>query len=456
MKRKQIAAGVIDHVDYPNKGRLTAEDGTHVTVKNTIPGQQVTYRVTRANADRAEGKLLSVDRRSPLETEPAACGIFPECGGCLLQEMPYEEQLKLKSDEVLRLLQPYFDEGTQFDGIKGSPDVFAYRNKMEFSFGNETLGGPLTLGLHRRGTTYDVLDAETCRIVHEDFRKILVCTMDYCRKKNFNPYNKRSHVGFLRYLLIRRARQTGEILVCIVTSSQDPCDFRDWAAEVQRLPLEGKPAGILHAVCDSPSDNVQADRIEKLYGRSWFSESLLGLDFRISLFSFFQTNSRGAEILYETVRDYVGSAAEGNVLYDLYCGTGTISQIMASCAKKVYGIELVEEAVEAARENAAMNGIGNCEFLCGDVLKKLDEIGEKPDYIILDPPREGIVPKTLMKLIEYHVPRMVYISCKASSLANDLHTLRQFGWRIERCALADLFPQTPHVETVVLMSRQNI
>lgn len=453
MKRKQIAEGVIDHVDYPNKGKLVSEDGTRVTVKNTVPGQKISYRIIRANAERAEGKMLEILENSPVETRPSACDIFPSCGGCLMQKVPYEEQLKIKTDEVTRLLSPYLDGKTQFDGIRRSPDEFAYRNKMEFSFGNETMGGPLTLGLHRRATTYDVLNADSCRIVHEDFGKILKCTLDYCVKRNFTPYNKRSHEGFLRWLLIRRSHESGELLICVVTSSQNDCDFRDWAEEIRELPLKGRAAGILHAVCDNPSDNVQTERLNLLYGRSWFSENLLGLKFRISLFSFFQTNSAGAEILYRTVRDYVGSAADGKVLYDLYCGTGTIGQILSANAEKVYGIELVEEAVEAAKENASENGIENCRFLCGDVLKMLDEIEEKPDYIILDPPREGIVPKALMKLIEYNVPRMVYISCKASSLAKDLHELRMYGWRIERWSLVDLFPQTPHVECVVLMSR---
>ena len=224
--------------------------------------------------------------------------------------------------------------------------------------------------------------------------------------------------------------------------------------------LLGHFVGILHIVNDSQADVVKSDRTEVLYGQDYFYEELLGLRFKISTFSFFQTNSHSAEVLYETVREYVGNlGVDGagrpeSIVYDLYSGTGTIAQLMAPVAKKVIGVEIVEEAVEAARRNAAENGLKNCEFITGDVLKVLDGIPEKPDVIILDPPRDGIHPKALPKIISYGVERIVYISCKPTSLVRDLETFLKCGYQVERAVAVDQFPWTANVETVVLLGRE--
>ena len=209
----------------------------------------------------------------------------------------------------------------------------------------------------------------------------------------------------------------------------------------------------MHIVNDSKSDVVQSDRTDILYGQDYFYEELLGLKFKISTFSFFQTNSYSAEVLYETAREYVGTL-KGGVVFDLYSGTGTIAQLMAPVAEKVIGVEIVEEAVEAAKRNAAQNGLDNCEFIAGDVLKVLDGIKDKPDMIILDPPRDGIHPKALPKIIHYGVEHIVYISCKPTSLVRDLEVFLDNGYRVERAVAVDQFPWTANVETVVLLSQQ--
>ena len=197
---------------------------------------------------------------------------------------------------------------------------------------------------------------------------------------------------------------------------------------------------------------VQNDRTEILWGRDYFYEELLGLRFKISPFSFFQTNSLGAEVLYSTARDYIGETKD-KVIFDLYSGTGTIAQILAPVAQKVAGVEIVEEAVEAARVNAQLNGLENCSFLAGDVLKVIDELQDKPDLIVLDPPRDGIHPKALQKIIDFGVERIVYISCKPTSLVRDLEMLQGRGYQVEKAVGVDMFPGTGHVETVVLMSK---
>ena len=222
---------------------------------------------------------------------------------------------------------------------------------------------------------------------------------------------------------------------------------------LQKLPLNGTYAGILQAINDLPADTVQSQETIVLYGRDYFYEELLGLRFKITPFSFFQTNSLGAEVLYSLAREYVGSV-DGQLVYDLYSGTGTIAQILAPVAKKVIGVEIVEEAVEAAKINAAENGLTNCEFIAGDVLKVLDTITERPDTIILDPPRDGIHPKAIRQMVGYGVERMVYISCKPTSLARDLPAFLMAGYCVERVKCVDMFPFTSGVETVCLLRRE--
>ena len=261
------------------------------------------------------------------------------------------------------------------------------------------------------------------------------------------------HEGYLRHLLVRRAQVTGEILVNLVTTSQKEVDLTGLVSELCGLSLEGRIVGILHIINDSLADVVQSDETRILYGNDYFYEELLGLKFKITPFSFFQTNSLGAEVLYSLARSYVGETKDMTI-FDLYSGTGTIAQILAPVAKKVIGVEIVEEAVIVARENAALNHLDNCQFIAGDVLKVLDTIKEKPDFIVLDPPRDGIHPKALEKIIDYGVDRMVYISCKPTSLARDLEVLTARGYKVERVKCVDLFPGSVHTETVCLLGKR--
>ena len=258
--------------------------------------------------------------------------------------------------------------------------------------------------------------------------------------------------------MLFRSQKTGEMLIALVTSTQETHDLALLVAQLLKLPLDGKITGVLHTKNDSLADVVQSDETVILYGQDYFYEELLGLRFKISQFSFFQTNTLGAEVLYETARDFLGDISGGGkrdkTIFDLYSGTGTIAQILAPVAKKVIGVELVEEAVLAARQNAKLNGLENCEFIVGDVLKVLDELEDKPDFIVLDPPRDGIHPKALKKIIEYQVDRIVYISCKPTSLARDLEALLDGGYRMERVVAVDQFPQTANVETIVLLSHK--
>lgn len=463
MKKGQIYEGTITRVDFPNKGIIEIE-GRKVVVKEGIQGQKVSFSVNKIRSEKSEGKIQEVLEKSPLESREKACRNFGSCGGCSYQTMSYENQLEMKKEQVKRLIDRVCEDYT-FEGILGSPMEWGYRNKMEFSFGDEYKNGPLALGLHKKGSFHDIVTVEDCKIVDKDYNVILACILNYCTELGLDYFHKMTHKGYLRHLLVRKAVKTGEILINIITTSQvyseggntscnssDEDIFPSLVKVLKELPLSGTITGILHTYNDSQADVVKIDRMEVLYGRDYIYEELLGLKFKISTFSFFQTNSLGAEVLYSKTREYVGETKDKRI-FDLYSGTGTIAQLLASVAGKVTGVEIVEEAVDAARENAALNGLTNCEFIAGDVLKVIDDLKDKPDIIVLDPPRDGIHPKALDKIIDFGVDRIVYISCKPTSLVRDLEVLQHKGYRVEKVCAVDMFPGTVHVETVVLLER---
>lgn len=472
MKKGQIRTGVVRNVKFPNRAMVVLEplegaaDGEEICeVKGALPGQKISVVITKVRKGKGEGRLKEILEKSPVETvgvENGGCPHFNICGGCSYISMPYEESLKIKENQVRELLEPVLSKQQsvcQIEPIRQSPVYYGYRNKMEFTFGDEVKDGPLALGMHKKGSFYDIVTVDGCRLVDDDYSAILRETLCYFEEKKTPFYHRYTHEGYLRHLLVRRASRTGEILAALVTTTQQEVDLESWKERLLSLPLNGKFAGILHITNDSMSDAVKCDSSEILYGRDYFYEELLGLKFRISTFSFFQTNTCGAEVLYETAREYVGSLVkeEGkpdSIVYDLYSGTGTIAQLMAPVAKKVIGVEIVEEAVVAARENAKQNGLENCEFIAGDVLKVLDEIEEKPDFIILDPPRDGVHPKALSRIIGYEVEKLVYISCKPTSLARDLEIFIANGYEVQRCVPVDQFPWTTGIETVVLLSHK--
>ena len=464
MKKNEFYEGMVTSLKFPNKGIVYVEDeDAYVQVKNTLPGQRVRFQLKKVKKKRPEGNLTEVLVPSGIEKAVPPCPHFSDCGGCAYQTLPYEEQKKLKLNQVKALLDAVYPD-FPLDECVESPRIWEYRNKMEFSFGDEVKDGPLTLGLHKRGSFYDIVSVPECQIIDEDLRKVLKTTQDFFRNaklggKSIDFYHKMRHEGVLRHLLVRKGLKTGEMLICLVTSSQGGIDSAEGKQLLEKykdtlLALEttGTFAGILHMTNDSLSDVVKADAVDILYGKEYFYDELLGLRFRITPFSFFQTNSAGAEKLYSLAREYIGDLT-GKKVYDLYSGTGTIAQVLAPVAKEVTGVEIVEEAVYAAAENAKENQLDNCTFLAGDVLTVLDELTEAPDAIVLDPPREGIHPKAIRKILDYGLSSFVYISCKPTSLARDLEVFLEYGYQPVRAKCVDMFPWTRGIETVVLLSQ---
>ncbi len=525
MRKGDIYEGIIEQYDFPNKGSLMLED-RKVTVKGALEGQKIRFSISKKKSGMAEGRLIEVLEKAPYENEEPTCPYFGECGGCAYRTMSYDNQLELKEMMVKKLLDRVLmapdsnSRDYEWEGILASPELNGYRNKMEFTFGDQYKDGPMALGLHKKGSFYDILDINGCEIIGSDWSKIVEFTGKYFEENNVPFYHRMRHEGILRNLVVRQSKKTGEFLINLVTATQwDRYGFTEHKrafvadqrinSDIKEFPsdevaglgiiqgyvegllelslseaFEGSIAGILYTENDTLGDVVRCDRLVCLYGRDYIVEEVMGLDFKISPFSFFQTNTRGCEVLYGKAREYImsGSVMSGSreklskcgmleqpfdtvtcesskadkIVFDLYSGTGTIAQMMAPASKKVIGIEIVEEAVEAAKENAALNGLTNCEFIAGDVLKAIDLVEDKPDVIILDPPRDGINPKALEKILAFGVDEMIYISCKPTSLARDLETIIKRGYKVVKACCVDQFPFTGHVETIVALHRTDM
>ena len=470
LKKGEIYTGYVDSIGFPNKGNIwvTDEEGERhkVTVKNALPGQKVSFRLTKKKSGNSEGLLKEVLEKSEYETE-TVCRNAGKCGGCLYPGFSYDKTLEIKEAQVKKLLENYLSDDVIYDGIKGSPLCNGYRGKMEYTFGDEYRDGPKVLGLHKRGGFYDIVDASDCRIADEDYGKLVSHTSRFFAGRGVEFYHRMKHTGVLRHLLVRKATKTGELMAALVTvSGNDKTSGLDaeqidslcneWKDSLLSLEFKGTLTGVLHIVNDSQADAIICDKMDVLWGKDWFTEELLGLKFKITPFSFFQTNSRGAEVLYSLVRTYIKEDVKGGKVFDLYSGTGTIAQILAPSAGKVTGVEIVEEAVEAAKENAKLNGLDNCDFIAGDVFKVLESYADSldsPDCIILDPPRDGVGAKALPRILNYGVDHIVYVSCKPTSLARDMEIIEAKGYRISRWGMVDMFPFTGNIEVCCLLER---
>lgn len=375
------------------------------------------------------------------------------CGGCIYQGTTYQEQLKTKENQVLNLLEEKGISPEKIDRIKGAPHQYRYRNKMEYTFGDMVKDGPMTLGMHKKGNFMSIITVDECQLVDEDFNRILSYTLAFAEDRGYKFYHKKTHKGLLRNLIIRKGVRTGQLLVNIVTSSQEHFDEDGFVKGLLALQLDNEIAGVLRTLNDNLADAVVCDSIKLLWGQDYYTEKLLGLSFKVSAFSFFQTNVEAVERLYSEALALI-DRLEGKTVFDLYCGTGTISQIMALKAKNVIGIELVEEAVAAAKENARLNGLDNCHFIAGDVFKVLSDMEEKPDVIVVDPPRAGIQSKALDKILDYGVSQIVYISCNPKTMADNIKYMEYYGYRCVYLKPFDNFPFTKHVETVCLLTRE--
>lgn len=452
MKKNDIITLFIEDVKFPNKAYGFFE-GEKVTVKNAIPNQKITAQIIKKRKSGIEGRQKEILEFSPMERKDGFCSHYKLCGGCTYQTLEHKEELVLKERQVKKMFEQHEISYENWLGIEPAPSETGYRNKCEFSFGDEEKDGDLALGMRKKMSHYEVVTLRDCNIIDGDYLKIVQGTLDFFQKNNVNFYHKMRHDGTLRHLVVRKAVVNDEILVHLVTSSEvtfSPVEFKDM---LLGLSTKSEITGVLHSINDGVADVVKSDSMTLLHGRDFIVEKLFDLEFKISPYSFFQTNTKGAEKLYSIVKELAGDI-QNKTVFDLYCGTGTIGQIMANGgAKEVVGIELVEEAVVSAKENAKRNGLDNCTFIAGDVLKEVGNLEGEPELIILDPPREGIHPKAIGKIIDFGAKEIVYVSCKPTSLVRDLVEFQKAGYKVNEVKLMDLFPRTVHVETVIRMSK---
>lgn len=436
----------ITGTQFPGTG-VAMLGGEKVLIKGAFEGQTVRAKIKKIRSSKIEAKVSEVIQKADYEVE-SFCDQYGVCGGCSAQIVPYDKQLEIKKSQVLNLFEKAGISDFNFCGIQGSSETYGYRNKMEYTFGDFEKDGELTLGMHVKTKHIGVITTDGCKIVDDDFNIILSKTLEFCIKNELKYYRVMPHEGFLRNLVIRKAKNTGEILVAIVTTSQSDFSFEELSQILSDLKYLGNLTGVVHIINDSLSDTVKVEKSKTLFGRDYIYEKLFDLNFKIGIETFFQTNSRGAEQLYTIVQDFMGNAKD-KVIFDLYCGSGTIGQITSADAKKVIGIELVEQAVRDANENAKLNKITNCNFIAGDVTEIINTIKDKPDIIILDPPRPGVHPKALQHVISFRAPEIIYVSCNPKTLVTDLLVLIEAGYKVDSLKIMDMFPHTPHVECVV-------
>ena len=452
MKNKVVEL-IIDDMIFGGESINNTAFDKKVVLKGGIKGQKVSALIQKSRRDKFQGKILSVIEKSSLENQEV-CSKYGQCGGCSMLSVDYDNQLSLKSEQLTKLFHKNGHTEVEKIDIVPSPLQKEYKNKMEFTFGNEVKDGELVIGLHKKNSPMSIVPVEDCLLVDEDYREILKMTGEYFRSKNLPHYHIKSHEGYLRHLVIRKGENTGQLLINIVTTSQLDFDLGEYVQKLQALKLKSTIVGILHTTNDSLSDTVKDDRVDVLYGEDYFYDILLGNKFKISPFSFFQTNTKGAETLYKTAIEMIDG--EKDIIFDLYSGTGTIGISLSTRAKKVIGIEIVEEAVEMAKENAIANNVKNIEFIAGDVKQEISKLTNSPQLIILDPPRAGINPKALNDIIGFNAKQILYISCNPKMLVQDLKVLKEAGYEIVKTNGVDMFPNTYHVETVALLSKLDV
>ena len=438
----------IDSLAFGGSG-VARHDGFVVFVRGGVPGDDVRARITKVKRGFAEGIVTELVHSSDSRVA-APCRHFGVCGGCRFQDLAYSVQLAEKERQVRDALVRIgrFAE-PPLDPIVPAASQFAYRNKLEYSF---TSGdGGVDLGFHRAGRWDEVIGIEECLLTTDVGNGIRLAVREWAREEQLEAYDQENGSGYLRHLVVREGRNTGQALVVLVTAPGERFEAGYFVDVLRRFP---EVRSIHWAINDTPAEQTNLPT-KLLWGTDAIEEEILGLRFRVRPSAFLQTNTEMAERLYELAREYAGLSGEENV-FDLYCGTGTIGLALARSAGAVWGVEISEEAVACAIENAELNGIDNARFFAGNVGQSIEELREEaghPDVVIVDPPRAGLAGKALRRTGALGASRIVYVSCNPTTLASDLQVLRdEYGYVLERCRPVDMFPHTPHVESVSLLT----
>ncbi len=447
LRRDQEIELVVDRLAYGGRG-VARHGDLVVFVARALPGDRVRARVTKLRRRHAEALAVAVLEPGPGRIEPR-CAHFGVCGGCAWQDLDYREQVEAKHAQVADALRRLGG----FDDIVPEPmlpaeDLYGYRNKVEYSW-SQPAEGP-ALGYHRLGRWDRLIAVDHCHIVSDAGNDVRRAFERWARESGLAAYDQRSGEGYLRHLVVREGTGTGELLAMLVTAP-GPVPGVDRLAGL----LPQGVVGVVHAVNAGVAEVTAGLDGAALIGRDWFGERIGGLDLRVSAGAFMQTNTVMAERLYATALDFAAPAPD-DVVWDLYCGAGAIGLLAAARAAQVYGIEISEESVAGARANAERNGIANAEFLAGDVaagVRALLERAPRPDVAFVDPPRSGLTPKAVRRVLELAPARLVYVSCNPTTFAPNARQLVDGGYVLERVRPVDMFPQTPHIESVALLRR---
>jgi 23S rRNA (uracil1939-C5)-methyltransferase len=438
----------IDSLAYGGNG-VARHDGFVVFARGGLPGDTVRARVTKVKRGFAEGVVTELLEASQARVE-APCRHFGTCGGCRFQHLAYDAQLAQKERQVRdALVRIGRFPDPPLDPIVPASSQFHYRNKLEYSF-TATEGG-LDLGFHRAGRWDEVIGIEECLLTTELGNAVRLAVRAWAREERLDAYDQDTGSGYLRHLVVREGRNTGQVLVVLVTAPGERFETGYFVDVLRPFP---EVRSVHWAINDTPAEQTNLPTM-LLWGEEAIEEEILGLSFRVRPSAFLQTNTEMASRLYELAREYAGLTGAENV-YDLYCGTGTIGLALAESARAVWGLEISEEAVACAIENAELNGIENARFFAGNVGQTVEELREEagsPDVVVVDPPRAGLAGKALRRTGALGAPRIVYVSCNPTTLASDLQVLRdEYGYVLERCRPVDMFPHTPHVESVSALS----
>jgi 23S rRNA (uracil1939-C5)-methyltransferase len=439
----------IDSLAYGGNG-VARLNGFVVFVRRGLPGDTVRARVTKVKRSHAEALAVDVVDRGARRVD-APCAHYPACGGCRFQDLAYDAQLEAKHEQVRDALR-------RIGGIAEPPlepivraeSEFFYRNKLEYSF-TQTPTGP-TLGFHKAGRWDEVLEVEKCWLTTELGNAIRNTVRQWAREERLDAYDQAEQTGYLRHLVVREGRNTGQALVQLVTAPGERFDRDQFVEMLRRFP---EVRSIHWAVNETPAEATNLPTT-LLWGEDAIEEELCGLRFRVRPNAFLQTNTAMAERLYGIAGEAAGLTG-GESVWDLYCGIGTIGLSLASQALTVWGVEVSEESVACAIENAELNGITNAAFFAGEAADSLAELRERagdPDVVVVDPPRAGLSGKAVRRLGRIEAPRIVYVSCNPTTLASNVKELQaEWGYRLDRAWPVDMFPHTPHIETVALLER---
>lgn len=454
IQRQSLVEVRIDDLAYGGQG-VGRIDGFVVFVRHSVPGDLLRVRITKRKKGHAEGEIEEIIEPSPDRIE-APCPLFGKCGGCSWQNMPYEVQLHHKEKQARSVVERLGKvQPERIDPIVGSPLEYRYRNKMDFTFGMNNAGEPI-IGFHKMNQFSHIIEVSACLLQPEPIDRLLVAMTGWVRSKGLVSHNPFSHQGLLRHLIVRHSVKTNQIVAVLLTNKGDLPDRDDLIETLRKACPELK--GFTWGINQSLADVARQDNEMWRWGEPWLDESLGDMTFRVSPLSFFQVNTKAAVKLYDVVKELIGDEATDMRLLDAYCGTGTIGLFCADRVGEIVGIEVIKEAIWDARLNARNNGVGNSLFLAGDMRKVLPLAADTGDFgrVIMDPPRGGMDKRSLKGLLELRAPVMIYVSCNPSTLARDLVTISEAGYRPTVMRPVDLFPQTFHIETVVRFDREDM